>query len=601
MFSLCRIVLLAGVVDIGRARLAAEQHGTTRRLRSVAPSSSGNLREEVQHALSSALGEGHGVEQGHLDAVRKKLSHTWESLPKNALGFVTRRSMRYAVHRYFLQTYHISIIGLETANEEGTNSEAALLTNFVPNYVRNVLEGKGATSGFSLADAVTLIAVLRQLIFDTSSSFLATVYDAHKVDQRAMLPLDQVQNIVSEYVLYWVLGQTEEMLMWDFENNKMNTAMYRRGSLWKRVLSLSEGAVQGFVFERQRDPTRFFRERAGGGAWHPLSPEFSIIDVQTMIVGIIHTFGQFWAPECDNLKHSLVGADVSQTGRLQLSDFHSINPRGDWEFTESADFLRQVGALDESSSWRGGRVIITNYMQATSNCVVLAPHYRVCCANECEEHMDELETVVGAPDATPEVLLSAIENISAAWYGDEDLASEDYEEQYFESRELSLGSRRPELSSTLRQQLHDISQTQGGTVPLHGRLFAQWLHYAFPHECPYPHKAGTINPLTPKDFEMGGMNFKASASEISTHYEKAEELYEREGEGVADDSDFMSQWDHEEELLAEHVALKAPWEKSRRTFWFMFALPGLFLCGTLYRGILTTSQKMDSASLSKYY
>merc|ERR550537_644654 len=29
-------------------------------------------------------------------------------------------------------------------------------------------------------------------------------------------------------------------------------------------------------------------------------------------------------------------------------------------------------------------------------------------------------------------------------------------------------------------------------IPLHGRLFAQWLHYAFPHECPYPHMSGTV-------------------------------------------------------------------------------------------------------------
>jgi len=41
-------------------------------------------------------------------------------------------------------------------------------------------------------------------------------------------------------------------------------------------------------------------------------------------------------------------------------------------------------------------------------------------------------------------------------------------------------------------------------VPLHGRLFTQWLHFAFPHECPYPHitqKDGAGNALTTSYFQ----------------------------------------------------------------------------------------------------
>ena len=31
-----------------------------------------------------------------------------------------------------------------------------------------------------------------------------------------------------------------------------------------------------------------------------------------------------------------------------------------------------------------------------------------------------------------------------------------------------------------------IADKHHGEVPLHGRLFSQWLHYVFPQECPYP-------------------------------------------------------------------------------------------------------------------
>lgn len=596
MFSVLRIVLLVSIVVTAWARLAAERRATGR-LRSAAPPSTESLREEVRHALSSALGDGHGVEQRHLDAVRNKLSHTWASLPKNSFGLVERRSMRYAVHRYFLQMHHISVIGLETASDQGSNTEAALLTKYVPRYVRNVLEGKAATSGFSIADAVALIAVLEQLILDSASALLTTLYKVHNVDIGATVPFETVDRIVKEYMLHWTTGQTDELAIKDSHEKGVGT-----GREWDPITTLAERALRSFMFVRQLEPRSYLRERTSGGAtWHPLFPEFSFTDVQTMISGIIHTFGHYWAPECQKMKNALVTNDLSQSGRLLLSDFHSTPTGGQWEFAESADYLRQLGALDETSGWRGARVIITNYMQATSNCVVLAPHYRVCCANECEEHMDELETIIGAPSAEPELLLSAVENISATWYGDEDLADtdyyEDYEDDYAEYGygEPAVGNRRPELPSMLKEQLYDISKAQGGKVPLHGRLFAQWLHYAFPHECPYPHKSGTINPMTPEEY---GESYKASHEEIETHFQKAEELYEmEEGDAVDNDADFMSQWDHEEELLAEHVGLLAPWEKSRRILLVVVLIPLVLVA--IYNGNLVT-QKTDSRAPVKF-
>merc|ERR1719265_2756807 len=52
------------------------------------------------------------------------------------------------------------------------------------------------------------------------------------------------------------------------------------------------------------------------------------------------------------------------------------------------------------------------------------------------------------------------------------------------------------MSSFLRQKLDDMASLHKGEIPLHGRLMAQWLHYVFPHDCPYPHMDG-VNPITP--------------------------------------------------------------------------------------------------------
>merc|ERR550525_1617555 len=49
---------------------------------------------------------------------------------------------------------------------------------------------------------------------------------------------------------------------------------------------------------------------------------------------------------------------------------------------------------------------------------------------------------------------------------------------------------------SLRTSSTSYAGRHHGHVPLHGRLFMQWLHHAYPRDCPYPHASGTINPVT---------------------------------------------------------------------------------------------------------
>merc|ERR1719476_151630 len=51
-------------------------------------------------------------------------------------------------------------------------------------------------------------------------------------------------------------------------------------------------------------------------------------------------------------------------------------------------------------------------------------------------------------------------------------------------------------------------------VPLHGRLFAQWLHHAYPRECPYPHLSGTVSQQSPDEWEDSGSDSIASEEEM---------------------------------------------------------------------------------------
>merc|ERR1719213_844697 len=57
------------------------------------------------------------------------------------------------------------------------------------------------------------------------------------------------------------------------------------------------------------------------------------------------------------------------------------------------------------------------------------------------------------------------------------------------------------VSALLQSRLNEVAVVHNGKIPLHWRLLAQWLHYVFPQDCPFPHVAGTLNPQTPMKFE----------------------------------------------------------------------------------------------------
>merc|ERR1719491_1176444 len=75
------------------------------------------------------------------------------------------------------------------------------------------------------------------------------------------------------------------------------------------------------------------------------------------------------------------------------------------------------------------------------------------------------------------------------------------------------------LSSTLKGRLYSIAKSNAGQIPLHGRLFAQWMHHAFPRECPFPHEGGNVSPQTPNEWlrESGHETSKASVAAMEGH------------------------------------------------------------------------------------
>merc|ERR550537_1349806 len=88
-----------------------------------------------------------------------------------------------------------------------------------------------------------------------------------------------------------------------------------------------------------------------------------------MAEGVSEEFGSWSNYECHEMKDMLMEMDVHETGRVRLADFYQYSKDGAWQFLEPSEQLRQMGVLDEASSWLGPQVMISNYITSVSNCI----------------------------------------------------------------------------------------------------------------------------------------------------------------------------------------------------------------------------------------
>jgi len=240
-------------------------------------------------------------------------------------------------------------------------------------------------------------------------------------------------------------------------------------------------------------------------------------------------YGRFQDRDCRDLKGALLEQGDQGVGRVLLKDFYKGDVNG--SFIESADYLRQLGALDESDPARVS-VIVPNYINSPSNCLATASIYKVCCIDECEAILGHLEREVASTDAAPERIIGIVSHLASA------------------SVEVPRI-----LPSSLVSRLDDVARHHSGRVPLHGRLFSQWLHHAYPRECPYPHVAGTIRPQTPDEWIQEGNSVRASGPEIKKLSGAVESRSLSKPKKTVQES---LPWEHEEELFV------GQWSPSRR-------------------------------------
>jgi len=465
-----------------------------------------SLLEEVEGTF------GAGAASSRLSQLSTLLRPMYAALPKNDKGYLGHSTVRYALHRLFVQRHGWFIKGLDTGGgHRNSTTSAGVLKDQVPAYIQDLFEQRLGGRGFGLHELAVLAATIEHLVHNEAIKKLGVAFKVHGFLPTSVMSESNVDEVLDTYMTSYILGE-------DLSNMTYEEAMEVRQEMPDVYLHWNE--TRQFVRAVRRNSTN-----AEGTAEQKASGEFDFSLVARVAERVGEQFGSFQDTECQQIKSSLVKLEDRGTGRVRLSDFYKPAMDGVWTFQESAAYLRQLGALDESDQ-QNPRVIIANYISSPSNCIASSSFYSVCCIDECEGLLGHLERELAAPEAQPAEIAGLIAKLSS-----------------------SSVAAPQKLSATMLDRLSEIAAGHGGKVQLHGRLFAQWMHHVYPRECPYPHLSGSTNPQTPDEWlEATGEETTATEEEMLLHVEKTRSLSNSTWAELQED-DAGLPWSPEEELL----------------------------------------------------
>lgn len=408
----------------------------------------------VQQTLDAHLKGIRGAERASLvylpEIAEAVLQPMFAALPKNGEGLLGHAVARYALRRYFASRHGWSMRGLSKAGGDHTaSSPSRILQGNVSHYVQEVFEHRLNGRGLGIRDLAALAATLEHLVYDDAVTRLQAVYRAFGLPVESGSSKERVLEAIDALMAAFVLGQDVAILS-EEEIRAELAAIPEAFPAW--------GDTRDLVRDAYRNATRL--------SGHCQTADF---DTARLVVATVQDHYRAWQERgCKDLRRALLMAEERDNGRVRLPDFYGTREAADlgWQFSDTVDDLRRLGALDESNPQQP-RVLIANYMSSAANCFAGTGFYSVCCIDECDDILGQIERRLAAPVALPREVALVVASVPSP----------------------TVAAPR-ELTASLLRRLDDLAARHSGQVPLHGRLFAHWLHHAFPRECPYPHASG---------------------------------------------------------------------------------------------------------------
>merc|ERR1719469_946440 len=332
-----------------------------------------------------------------------------------------------------------------------------------------------------LREVAIFAGVLADLILKEVASSFHTTWIAHGLPLHARVNAIRAEEVVKLHMMFFIME--EEMT----------------GKV--RSIAQVEAHVRN-IFPDWDDSYMWVQDFRATKKWmkdrtNPFRREIHSFDTEVAFAqdATFH-FSSFQRSGCAALKNDLSEMEHQGSGRVLLSRFYKGALKGDWTFGESQDYLRHLGVLDESDL-AAPSVVIPNYINSKTNCLVSTGFYSLCCADECEGLMQHLEARVGAPNADPAEIADIVSHLPSD----------------------TVDAPR-NLSASLLQRLDEVANVNGGTVPLHGRLFTQWMHHAYPRECMHSScsfMSTSLRSSKPWRHSFPGLPRKSSSHQLENH------------------------------------------------------------------------------------
>lgn len=417
---------------------------------------------QLHAALRQAL---ESVPAERLMHVEVSLRPSYEAFPKDSRGNLPpHRVLPALVRDYFAKEHGWLLRGLETPgaaiiapgetfrNSHATNSETGEITDVhilqdkapeLAAALKDVtLRPASSALGLSLGDVVQTVASLEQLLLGESLPLLKSAYflNQHGDDQPSLDESD-LNEVLQSYLLLFRHGIPRNLT--DIHVHARMRARARRSSDWNNIAQFVSNAV---------NESSHLKDASGNFSWSAAS---------SAVFALAQRYGEFQNRECGEMKSALMALDTTGSGRVSLQDFHGAPGHPHYQFTEGEDFLRKAGILSEESDSERKEVLIANYLLGPSNCIASSEYFAVCCLNECDDIMNEIEGALQSAAG----LATQVADVVGAIRVRRSMASV------------------KELPTELMQSLTDAADDAGAIV-LHSAAFRHWLHRVFPNECP---------------------------------------------------------------------------------------------------------------------
>jgi len=473
------------------------------------------LLQDLLQALEELPGDSStpNLQQRQLHDLKGSLQPVFSALPRSAEGFLEPAAVRYLLHRYFINHQGWFV---PTAGSKGEVANASLPEAILGRSILAAsLTSRLAARGLALDEVAVLAAAVERLASEETAERLHAAYRLVGMTHLEEHAKDSDLAVIHQmYLCMYVMG-------FDFRT-------VTRAEMDESLADIH--VTLPFWDEMQKWAKQVRTEVLAA------SPElrFSFQGQLAFLEALQHRYARWQDQDCNEVKEALKIYATPGTGRVPLDTFRAVTLPHGWTTEDTDEDLLAVGALDVTDP-RQPSVIVPNYFDSQSNCDDPSKYYSVCCLSECDGLLGHLERKLGTPQAHPYEIIELVEQLPSS----------------------TIEAPRT-LSPQLVKRLDGIATMHGGHAPLHGRLFRQWMHHAFPLECSFPHVSGGSTPPSAQPAEEASLQPSAVAAPLGNqafdHQRQPSAGLVAADDAPVDELEEELPWLEEEELFLQSPA-----------------------------------------------